>query len=465
MPHIRRLAGAALAGLVLALAVPTAGHAYGPGTEPTLPYAQPADPAVPVRGCQSTVADPTNPTGADPAVQVIYAWTDHHGDNYATRAALIAKIVDRVDWSLDESTNYDQHLNLSCRSGYDTSTYAGYTQALVVPEKIEAGTATGASSMTVRADLIAAGYDDSNRVYLVFTDFPSASDAFLCPAGGGFNSAGSHCSAVVEGWDSGVAGHELFHVLGAGHAWMNETGQPYYPEIMYNWEDHWNLDPGFRTYYDPSELTASFHLDPYPSTDTGNIARHPVLTTPVCCDTGANNDLLTAEQRTVEATAPGGSTSTFTADGGWHQVTPACGVSAVSCTYFDGRRSVQLNAYTGPHSTSAISLASRPTVTAGRTYKLFTRLRSGTPVTAQLRLAWYDAAGNALTPGTGGGFTLTSNWLEWRLTATAPATAASVRVSVVLPPQATTGNQAVNLDSLQLNDCTANTGGTCRYDT
>jgi len=461
----RTLAAVVATALATALAVgtPTPALAWGPGAEPTQPYAVPALPDVPVRGCQSTVANPTAPTGATNAVQVIYAWHDGVGNNYEANVEYIAKVVDRIDWALDQSTNYDQHYNLSCRTGYDTSTYAGYARSLVVPEKIEAGANPSTPASTVRSDLVSAGYQDSNRIYLVFTDFASNSDAYQCPSGG--NSSGVHCSAVTESWTTGVAGHELLHVLGAGHAWMAETGAGYVPEIMYGWWDNWNTDPGFRTYYDPSELSASFHIDPYPSTTKVNVANHPMLTAAVCCDVGANNDLLTAEQRTVEAATPGSSTSTFTSSGGWHHVTSSCGVSTNSCTYFDGRRSVQFNTYVGPSNTSSISLSNRATVTAGRTYKMFARLRSATAVDTQLQLAWYNAGGTLLSTSSSATSSLAANWLEYRLTGTAPANAATVRVTVAVPAQATAGNRAIILDSLQLNDCTANTGGTCRYDT
>ncbi|WP_229402914.1 hypothetical protein [Micromonospora okii] len=463
--HALTAAAATLLATALAVVTPTAAYAWGPGAEPTQPYAQPALPDVPVRGCQSTVANPSAPTGASPALQVIYAWHDGNGNNYEANVEYIAKVVDRVDWALDQSSNYDQHVKLSCRTGYDTSTYAGYARSLVVPEKIDAGANPNTSAATVRSDLISAGYDDSNRIYLVFTDFASNSDAYLCPTGGGYGSSGGHCSAVTESWTTGVAGHELAHVLGAPHAWMTETGAPYYPEIMYNWVDHWNLDPGFRNYYDPSELSASFYIDPHPSTATGNIANHPMLTAPTCCDVGANNDSLTAEQRTFEAATPGSSTSTLTSSSGWHQVTPSCGTSGISCTYFDGRRSAQYNTYTGPFSSSSISLTNRPAVTAGNTYKLFTRLRANAAVTTQLQLAWYNSGGTLLSTSSGTASTLASNWLEYRLTATAPANATSVRVTLAVPNQSTTGNYAINIDSFQLNNCTANTGGNCRYDT
>ncbi|MFV2116081.1 hypothetical protein ACFHW0_27605 [Micromonospora sp. LOL_025] len=451
----------------LALLPPTPAHAWGPGTEPTRPYPLPAPADVPVRGCQSTVADPTAPTGASPAVQVIYAWHEGNGNNYEANVEYIAKVVDRVDWALDQSTDHDQHLRLSCRGGYDTGSYAGYARALVVPEKIEAGANPNTGAEVVRDDLVAAGYGDSNRIYLVFTDFASNSDAYQCPTGGGFTptSPAKLCSAVTESWTTGVAGHELLHVLGAPHSWMTEAGQYFYPEIMVNWLEHWNTDPGFRNYYDPSEPSATFHIDPAPSSVKRNIAGHPMLTAPVCCDVGANNDLLTAEQRTAEAVTPGSATSTFTSSGGWHQVTPSCGDATVSCVYFDGRRSVQFHTSSGPATSSAIWLTSRVAVTAGRTYKMFARLRSGTAVDARLQLAWYAANGTLLSTASGPTAALAGNWLEHRVTAIAPANAATVRLTVSVPAQATTGSHAVTIDSLQLNDCAANTGGTCRYDT
>ncbi|MFI6824314.1 hypothetical protein ACIBJE_25725 [Micromonospora sp. NPDC050187] len=461
-PRGLTVAATALLAAALAVVHSAPALAWGPGAEPTQPYALPALPDVPERGCQSTVADPAAPTGATNALQVIYAWHDGNGNNYEANVEYIAKVVDRIDWALDQSSNYDQHLNLSCRTGYDTSTYAGYARSLVVPEKIDAGTNPNTPASTVRSDLISAGYQDSNRIYLIFTDFASNSDAYLCPTGG--TSSGTHCSAVTESWTVGVGGHELFHVLGAPHAWFSETGQPYYQDIMYGWWDNWNVDPGFRTYYDPSELSAQFYIDNHPSSTLGNIANHPMLTAPVCCDTGASNDLLTAEQRTVEAATPGSSTSTFTSSGGWHQATPACGVAANSCFYSDGRRSVQFNTYSGPYNASSIALSSRPAVTPGRTYKAFARLRSATAVDAQLQLAWYNAGGTLLSTSSGSTSTVTGSWVEYRVTGTAPANAASVRVTVAVPNQSTTGNHALNVDSLQLNDCSANTGGVCRYD-
>lgn len=436
----------------LAIVLVTAGAAqahHRAGTEPDWPYAQPADP--PARGCATIATTPSAPpTSSIPAIQVIYAWHDGDGNHYEESVEQIARIVDRIDWALDESSNYDQHLNLSCRYSPDGS-YADYARALVVPEKIEAGTTEFTSSATVRADLNAAGYADSNRYYLVFTDFESESDSNLCPTTGGY------CYSIVEVWDSGVAGHELAHNLGAGHAWMTEAGEQYVPDIMMGWEWYWIFDPGFRNYYDPSELSARFYIDPYPSTTQANIATHPALTAPVCCDTGANNDLLTAQERTVEATAPGSAATGFAATGGASiVVTPACGASGVSCKYFDGRRSLQVT--TNASATSGAVLSRRPEISGGQTYKLFARLRADTPGTLRLRLSWYDSANNLLTSSQSESITATTNWLEWRLTATAPASATQVEVGVVAPPQAAFTFHA---DTFQLNHCNPN----CRMDT
>ncbi|MEH1102528.1 hypothetical protein [Micromonospora sp. CPCC 205561] len=40
-----------------------------------------------------------------------------------------------------------------------------------------------------------------------------------------------------------------------------------------------------------------------------------------------------------------------------------------------------------------------------------------------------------------------------------------MRLTVAVPARSTTGSHTTNVESLQLNDCTAGTGGTCRYDT
>jgi hypothetical protein len=327
-----------------------------------------------------------------------------------------------------------------------------------MPEKIEAAVYPEETpSWTVRQDLINAGYTESNRYYLVFTDFESQSDGYQCPTVGGIAGA-PHCSAVVEAWDSGVAGHELGHVLGAGHAWSSQVGQFYGADIMYSWWDYWVMDQDFNTYYDPSETSASFYIDPYPSTTKINIARHPALTTPTCCDVGFSNDLLTAQERTVEANTPGsGSVSGFTFTGaGSMSVTPACGDSAVSCFYYDNRRSIQVNvASTGAQ--PFVSLSRRPSVTAGHTYKLFARLHSdATAKNAMLRLTWYRSDGAVISSSNSPALALTPGWDERAFSATAPSGAATVQVRVTAP----TGQGAFNfhLDSLLLNHCNP----TCR---
>lgn len=444
------VAAVATALAVVATGAPASAH-HRTGSEPTLPYAQPTTP--PKRGC-ATVADALNPAGSIAAVQIIYAWHDGDGNHYEESAEQIAQIVDRIDWLIDESSNYEQHINLSCRYS-PNSTYGDYARALVVPEKIEAGVIGGSTPTgVVRDDLFAAGYNDSNRWYLVFTDFSGGSDSNICLTGGGY------CYAIGEAWDSGLMGHEFLHVMGAPHAWMGETGVPYTPDIMSGWWDYWNADFGFRNYYDPSELGAAFYGDPYPATVKINIANNPALTVPVCCDVSANNDLLTAQERTIEANNPSSTTVTgFGRSGsGSMRVTPECGAAAVSCKYFDGRRSLEVSA--SPTATATtVSVTRRPTVTAGQTYKLFTRLRADTASQVRLRLSWYNASNNLLSTSESGSITLTTNWLEWRHTAVAPVGTARVQVSVVAftPQPAFT----YHLDSLQLNHCSPS----CRIDT
>ncbi|MEV4756942.1 hypothetical protein AB0J86_17765 [Micromonospora sp. NPDC049559] len=446
----RRLGWSVAAGLAIVLvSAGTAQAHHRTGTEPDRPYAQPA--TAPTRGCATVAATPSAPPAASiPAIQVIYAWHDGDGNHYEESVEQIARIVDRIDWALDESSNYDQHLNLSCRYT-PNGTYADYARALVQAEKIEAGTTSFTSSATVRADLNGAGYADSNRYYLVFTDFESESDSNLCPTTGGY------CYSVVEVWDSGVAGHELAHNLGAGHAWMTEAGQQYVPDIMMGWEWYWLFDPGFRQYYDPSELTASFYIDPYPSTTRANIATHPALTVPTCCDSGANSDLLTAQERTVEATAPGAAATGFGVTGGATAgVTAACGVSGVSCKYFDGRRSLRVT--TSASAASGTVITRRPDVTAGQTYKYLVRLRADTAGTVRLRLNWYNSANTLVSSSQSADIGVTTNWLEWRLTAAAPAGATRVEAAVIAPVQT---SFTFNADSFQLNHCNPN----CRMDT
>ena len=58
-----------------------------------------------------------------------------------------------------------------------------------------------------------------------------------------------------------------------------------------------------------------------------------------------------------------------------------------------------------------------------------TTTTSNGAVTAQLQLAWYNSGGTLLSTSSGTATTLATNWLEWRLTATAPANAASVRIA------------------------------------
>ncbi|WP_162907593.1 hypothetical protein [Allorhizocola rhizosphaerae] len=424
------------------------------GTEPTAPYAQPVDAAVPKRGCATTIADPKSPGSSIPAVQVIYAWHDGNGNNYATYVEKIAKIMDRIDWLLDNSTNYDQHVNFSCRTGFDTSTYNGYAQALVVPEKIEAGNLSGETGLgTIVADLAAAGYNDSpNRIYLVFEDFDGTATATEvgCTV--------SPCVASTDDWDSGTAGHELMHSMGAEHTYITEVPNATYGnDIMISQYNDWQWDQDFNTYYDPSELSATFYIDQYqgigePSPDyrKDNLADHPILTAPVCCDTGYNSDLLTAQERTIEANAPWSSPTGFSLSGaGWFQVTAPGPESGVSARYYDGRRSLTVNVQS--HAEGVVSVTRKPSVTPGTRYRFFSRLTTNTSGSVKLRLSWYNSSNTPLSTNDSSTFALDSVWREYSVSAVAPAGAATVQISVVSPSGQ---NFAYFLDSLQLNQCT-----------
>lgn len=419
------------------------------GTEPTKPFPQPDDP--PMRGC-TTVADPAAPpSDSPPAIQVLYAYHADNPDRFDEAAEPIAEVIDRVDWSLDASSDYDQHLKLNC-SRTDDGSYGDYARALVQPLQISSGTAEYVSSADVRKDLEAAGYVDANRWYVVFTDFDSESDSYLCPSTGG-----KSCSAVTELWDSGVTGHEMGHLLGAGHAWMTQKGEPYVPDIMYGWDDWWVFDTGYNGYYDPSETAATFHLDPAPSTAKVNIAATPVLTEPKPDDSRLN-DLLTAQERTVEAGAPGTAPAGFTKIGDTYiQVASACGTSGASCTYFDGRRSLAVATTTAE---SGFTVTRTPEVTAGSRYKFFARLRDDATGQVRLRMTWLDADGAVVADSDTDPIDPVTDWYEYRLTATAPEGAAAVRVGVAAA-EGQTGFTFV-VDSLQLNACTADG---CRYDT
>ncbi|GII67225.1 hypothetical protein Skr01_73100 [Sphaerisporangium krabiense] len=432
----------AAAGLaVLTLAGPA--HAtFNPiGTEPVAPYAQPVDANVPKRGCATTLSDPTNATGSIPAVQVIYAWHEGNGNNYATYVQQIAKIVDRMDWLLDESTNYDQHINLSCRTGYDTSTYAGYAQALVVPEKIEAADIPGETTpFTIADDLEAAGYDNANRKYLVFEDFNGTATAWCDGV----------CVATTDDWDSGTAMHELIHLYDVDHAKVSEVPDTYsLNDIMISQYNDWQIDQEFNTYYDPSETTATFYTSSYPDTRLVNLANYPVFTAPTCCDVGYSNDLLTAQERTIEAQAPSGTPAGFGfSGGGWIQVTPAGSDSAVSARYYDGRRSLKVNVQSWAD--GILSVTRKPAVTAGQRYKFFARLTTATSGNVKLRLSWYNSSNTLLSTTNSSTFALTTGWQEYNVSALAPTGAATVQLSVVSP----SGQSFAYLaDSLQLNQC------------
>jgi hypothetical protein len=446
---------AGAAALVLATPGTAWAIAYDPtGTEPPAPYPMPANAAVPVRGCQTIAAAPAAPPPSSiPALQVIYAWHDgEEGDRYEASVEEIAKVVDRIDWALDNSTNYDQHINLSCRYT-PNGTYGDYARALVAKEKIEAAAGlTFTDSGVTRADLMATGYTDPNRYYLVFTDYHGSSDAFLCPTTGGVNAQGGQCSAIAEVWDTGVAGHELVHVFGAGHTFVTEVfDTAYYWDIMYGWWDNWQFDQDFNHYYDPSEPSATFYIDPYPSTVKDNIADHPALTVPTCCDVGYNNDLLTAQERTIEANTPGSTPTGFSFSGsGSRQVTPIGSIAGVSARYYDGRRSMTVTV-NNSGSDAVLSVTRRPAVTTGTRYRFFSRLTTNTAGTVKLRLTWFNSSGSQLSSTDSALIALDPTWREYSVSGVAPSGAATVRVSVVAPPGQ---SFAYLLDSLQLNACT-----------
>ena len=445
--RLSAFAAAAIAAVALLTSANPAMASFDPiGTEPTGPYAQPVDAAVPKRGCTTTVASPTAPPANVTAVQFIYAWHEGNGNNYATSFERIAKIADRIDWSIDNSSNYDQHVNFSCRSGFDTGTYSGYAQALVVPVKIEnpiLNGETGHGEMV--PDLIASGYDDPNRFYVVFEDFDGTGAAHcetnLLP--------NRTCYAFADEWDSGTGGHELVHLLDADHTYADETRRLSFTDLMSTQWNDWHLDQNFNSYYDPSELGARFEALAYPETRLINVATHPVLTVPVCCDIGYSNDLLTAQERTIESVAPWGYPAGFTvAGGGWMQVTPPGPDNATSARYFDGRRSLTMNV--DAWSEGTVSVTRKVPVTAAARYQFYAYLATATAGNVRLRLTWYNSAGTLISDSTGPVIALPQGWREYAHQAVAPAGAASVMVRVVSPAGQTF---AYTVDSLQLMKC------------
>ncbi|MET8145555.1 hypothetical protein ABZU32_35080 [Sphaerisporangium sp. NPDC005288] len=438
-----RFASAAVAAGLIVLTMTSPAHAtFNPiGTEPVAPYAQPVDASVPQRGCTTTPADPKNTTSAAPAVQVIYAWHDGNGNNYESYVERIAKIVDRMDWLLDESTDYDQHVKLSCRSGYNTGTSSGYAHALVVPEKIENAVIAGETPPDVIADdLFAAGYDNANRKYLVFEDFDGTATAHC----------GDVCVATADEWDSGTLMHELIHLYDVDHAKVSEVPNTFsINDIMISQYNDWQIDQEFNTYYDPSETSATFYTSSYPDTRKVNLAAYSMFTTPTCCDVGYSNDLLTAQERTIEADAPYGNPTGFTVSGGgWMQETPPGPDGQTSARYYDGRRSLTMNVQS--YAEGAVSVTRKPAVTAGQRYKFFARLTTGTSGNVKLRLSWYNSSSGLISTSDSSTYSLTSGWQEYAVSAIAPTGAATVQLSVVSPAGQTF---AYLLDSLQLNRC------------
>ncbi|MEO3812012.1 hypothetical protein ABGB17_23695 [Sphaerisporangium sp. B11E5] len=441
--RIRRLTSVMVAaGLAVGMLASPAHAVFDPiGTEAQAPYAQPVDANVPKRGCTTTLSDPTNASSSIPAVQVIYAWHDGNGNNYASYAERIAKMVDRMDWMLDESTNYDQHINLSCRTGYDTSTYSGYAQALVIPVKIPNGVISGETPPDVIAnDLAAAGYDNANRKYVVFEDFNGTATAHCGPV----------CVATTDDWDAATMMHELIHLYDVDHAKVSEVPNTFsLNDIMISQYNDWQLDQEFNTYYDPSETTASFYTSSYPDTRYLNLANYSMFTTPTCCDVGYSNDLLTAQERTIEGQTPYSSPSGFSVTGGgWMQVTPPGPDSGTSARYYDGRRSLTMNVQSWAD--GLVSVTRKPAVTAGQRYKFFARLTTGTSGNVKLRMSWYNSSNTLISNSDSSLYALTTGWQEYSVSALAPTGATSVQLSVVSPSGQTF---AYILDSLQLNHC------------
>ncbi|MDH2424319.1 hypothetical protein [Sphaerisporangium sp. TRM90804] len=452
--QLNRFMSVMVAGALVALTMATpAGAVFDPiGTEPVAPYAQPVDASVPKRGCTTTPADPKNTVSSTPAVQVIYAWHEGNGNNYEAYVERIAKIVDRMDWLLDESTNYDQHIKTSCRTGYDTSTYSGYAHALVIPEKIELADTTGETGpYAIADDLWAAGYDHDNRKYLVFEDFNGTATAHC----------GSVCVATTDDWDSATMMHELIHLHDVDHAKVSEVPNTFsLNDIMISQYNDWQIDQEFNTYYDPSETSALFYTSSYPDTRKVNLATLAQLTTPTCCDVGYSNDLLTAQERTIEATAPYSSPTGFSVSGGgWMQVTPPGSDGQVSARYYDGRRSLTMNVQS--HAEGFVSITRKPAVTAGQRYKFFARLTTGTSGNVKLRLSWYNGSNSLISTSDSSLYALTSSWQEYNVSAIAPSGTATVQLSVVSPSGQ---NFSYLTDSWQLNHCnnTGNTPDGCR---
>ncbi|WP_066364139.1 hypothetical protein [Herbidospora mongoliensis] len=434
--RFKRLTSALVAAVFVVLMANPAHADFNPiGSEPDVPHAQPADPDVPERGCATTLSDPTNAGGGIPAAQIVYAWSEENGNRYEQFVERIAKIVDRLDWSLDESSDYDQHVKLSCRTGP-----AGYARALVVPEKIEDAEIGGETAAhVIEDDLVAAGYDPVNRVYMVFDDFDGTAQAF-CEL---------LCVATTDEWDSGTMLHEFIHLFDVDHAKVTETVLHEDADVMSTQWHTWQVDQEFNNYYDPSELTATFYTSAYPHPRKANLATWSMLTAPVCCDVGYSNDLLTAQERTIEADAPYGYPTGFTvAGGGWMQVTPPGPESLVSSRYYDGRRSLTMNVQSWAE--GSLSVTRKPAVTPGRRYKFFARLTTGTSGTVKLRLTWYNASNVPISTSDGPLGGLTSDWAEYNSTGVAPTGAATVQLSVVSPAGQTF---VYVLDSLQLNRC------------
>ncbi len=183
----------------------------------------------------------------------------------------------------------------------------------------------------IEQDLVAAGYDPGNRTYMVFEDFQ----------GGAVAHCDVLCVAVTDEWDSAAMLHEFIHLFDVDHAKVTETVLHEDADVMSTPWRTWSVDQEFNNYYDPERAHGGVLHELYPHRRRANLATWPMLTAPVCCDVGYSNDLLTAQERTIEAAAPYAYPTGFgVSGGGWMQVTPPGPENLVSARYYDGRRSL-----------------------------------------------------------------------------------------------------------------------------
>ncbi len=271
--------------------------------EPYVPYAQPADTDVPQRGCATTPTDPKNAAGSIPAAQVIYAWSDEFGNRYEEfTVEKIAKIVDRLDWSLDRSTNYEP------------------ARQAELPDRLRHRRlrATPAPSWSPRRsrprDRRREPPTDVIKDDLAWrrATTPSAALTRCSSLRRDGAEPSANCSAYAGDSDRRVG--QRRHAARVhppvrrrprqGHRArrsLHETA-----DVMSSPVAHLAGRPGVQQLLqEPSELTATFYTaDAYPHPRKANLATWSMLTAPRCCDVGYSNDLLTAQERTIEADAP-----------------------------------------------------------------------------------------------------------------------------------------------------------------